>query len=102
MSPKDDDRLPAPAANSTIENHNDDMVDLFDPGSGSPNHREKDSWLRWPKKQYYRYKLMTGVYMLGPAEETVLHFFFFLGAYFIVTYGLHFYSDLYKGGYIEE
>ena len=34
------------------------------------------------RKCYYRYTLMTGVYMLDPMEQNLLHFFMLLGAFF--------------------
>ena len=39
---------------------------------------------------YYRYTIMTGVYMLDPMEVAFLHFFFVLGAYFVIAYTIQF------------
>ena len=99
-----DDPLPAISSvrGAEKEAKSDSDTDLYDPGRGSPDHRSRTQWWAWPKKMYYRYKLSTGVYMLGPGEELILHFFFLLGVYFIVTYGLQFYSEMSKGGYLDE
>jgi len=86
-----DDPLPKDSNKIDSQNNSDD--DLYDPGRGAP---APGVWFRAPRELYYRYKLMTGVYMLGQTEEIILHFFFFLGMYFSVTYGLQFYSE-YKG-----
>lgn len=40
---------------------------------------------------YYRYTLMTGVYMLDPMEQYFLHFFMILGAFFTLRYTYAFY-----------
>jgi hypothetical protein len=85
-----DDPLPAGTAKGEAGGEDED---LYDPGRNGP---PPGAWFRWPRQMYYRYKLMTGVYMLGPAEEVILHFFFFLGAYFSITYGMQFYSE-YRG-----
>jgi hypothetical protein len=37
----------------------------------------------WIRLVYYRYTLMTGVYMLDPLEQNFLHFFMILGAFFL-------------------
>ena len=84
--PTSDNPLP-PVGKGGVQGEDDD---LYNPGRGGP---EEGAWFRWPRQMYYRYKLMTGVYMLGPAEEVILHFFFLLGAYFSVSYGLEFYSN---------
>ena len=104
MSGAEETDNPIPQTVKPMEKENEDDVsgDLFDPGRGGLDHRVKTVWWMWPKKMYYRYKLMTGVYMLGPGEEAFLHFFFFLGAYFIVTYGIQFYTDMSRSGYIEQ
>lgn len=38
------------------------------------------------KKQYYRYTVMTGVYMLGPAETSILHLAYVIGIFLLVRY----------------
>ena len=43
------------------------------------------------RKCYYRYTLMTGVYMLDPMEQNLLHFFMLLGAFFTMRYSYAFY-----------
>lgn len=43
---------------------------------------------------YYRYTLMTGVYMLGTVETGILHLAFLLGAYFLYTYFWSFAREL--------
>ena len=85
-----DDRLPATLGKGSTSDEDDD---LYNPGREGP---PPGAWFQWPRQMYYRYKLMTGVYMLGPAEEAILHFFFILGAYFSVSYGMQFYSE-YRG-----
>lgn len=98
----DDDPIPVTKEVTEKEGMDDESEELYDPGRGYLDHRVKTPWWLWPKKMYYRYKLMTGVYMLGPGEETFLHFFFFLGAYFIVTYGIQFYTEMRSSGFIEQ
>lgn len=49
------------------------------------------------KKQYYRYTLMTGVYMLEPFESAILHLAYLLGAYFLYKYTLSFLGQLRDG-----
>ena len=77
-----DDRLPETSGKRGASGEDDD---IYNPGREGP---QPGALFQWPRQLYYRYKLMTGVYMLGPAEEAILHFFFFLGAYFSVTYGM--------------
>lgn len=43
---------------------------------------------------YYRYTVMTGIYMLGPVETGLLHFAYILGIYFLYTYVWTFIRDL--------
>ena len=43
--------------------------------------------LEFVKLQYYRYTLMTGIYMLDSAEVTLLHTIMFIASYFIFTQG---------------
>ena len=46
-----------------------------------------DEILKYVKLQYYRYTLMTGIYMLDPAEVTLLHAIMVIASYFIFTQG---------------
>ena len=80
-------------------NENGDDEDMYDPGRGSPDYRKKPGLFSFVNTMYFRYKVMTGVYMLGPGEEMILHFFFILGAYFTVTYGIQFWYDMGQAGY---
>ena len=45
-------------------------------------------------RMYYRYTVMTGVYMLGTVETGILHLAFLLGAYFLYTYFGSFAAEL--------
>jgi hypothetical protein len=49
---------------------------------------------------YYRYTLMTGVYMLDGIEQAFLHFFIILGLFFLMKYSYSFYLALKSGGFI--
>ena len=49
---------------------------------------------------YYRYTLMTGVYMLDSVEQNFLHFFMLLGAVFLVKYTYAFLQAMSAQGYI--
>lgn len=55
---------------------------------------ERYGILAWPIKCYYRYTVMTGIYMLGAAETGFLHFFYVLGAYFLYKYVWSFLRDM--------
>jgi len=49
---------------------------------------------------YYRYTLMTGVYMLDGVEQAFLHFFILLGMFFVVKYSYGFFLAMQSKGYI--
>ena len=49
---------------------------------------------------YYRYTLMTGVYMLDGIEQAFLHFFILLGMFFVVKYSYGFFLAMQSRGYI--
>lgn len=49
---------------------------------------------------YYRYTLMTGVYMLDRVERWTLHFLVFLGAVFLLKYAFGFYLAARSSGYL--
>ena len=44
--------------------------------------------VKWIKLQYYRYTLMTGIYMLDSAEVALLHTIMFITGYFTITQGM--------------
>jgi hypothetical protein len=46
------------------------------------------------KVQYYRYTVMTGVYMLGPAETYILHAAYIIGLFLLVRYTYAFLDQL--------
>jgi hypothetical protein len=49
------------------------------------------------KKAYYRYTLMTGVYMLGNIEVGLLHLAYFVGIFFLARYTSWFWRDIIAG-----
>jgi hypothetical protein len=49
---------------------------------------------------YYRYTLMTGVYMLDGIEQAFLHFFILLGMFFVAKYSYGFFLAMQGRGYI--
>jgi len=49
---------------------------------------------------YYRYTLMTGVYMLDGIEQAFLHFFILLGMFFVVKYSYGFFLAMQSRGYL--
>ena len=49
---------------------------------------------------YYRYTLMTGVYMLDGIEQAFLHFFILLGMFFVAKYSYGFFLAMQSRGYI--
>ena len=46
------------------------------------------------KTQYYRYTVMTGVYMLGPAETSILHIAYIVGMFLLVRYAYAFLDQI--------
>ena len=55
---------------------------------------------RLVKMWYYRYTLMTGVYMLDRVERWFLHFFIVLGVIFLAKYSFNFYLAMSERGYL--
>ena len=48
----------------------------------------------FPIKLYYRYTVMTGIYMLGTVETGILHLAYVLGFFFLYTYVWTFVREL--------
>lgn len=54
--------------------------------------------IKWIKLQYYRYSTITGLYIMGTIESTVVQLIFFLGAFFFLRYSYAFFAELSAGG----
>jgi len=71
--------------------HNNSYKNFGGQRSGGP--------INFFRKVYYRYTTITGVYMLDSHEAWVLHFFFAVGAYYLLSYIWTFYKQMIEAGY---
>ncbi|KAJ1416471.1 hypothetical protein B484DRAFT_454264 [Ochromonadaceae sp. CCMP2298] len=52
----------------------------------------------WAKKHYFRYQLLTGVYVLTSTETAIINTLILITVAFIVRYASSFISQLYSSG----
>lgn len=53
---------------------------------------------RFVRLQYYRYSIVTGLYIMGNIESTIIQLTFFVFLYFLVRYTCTFFSQLSSSG----
>ena len=58
--------------------------------------------IAWVKLQYYRFTVITGLYMLGYFEVAIIQSFFLLCTYYFVSYAHAFITQLSQSGSLSR